>query len=244
MLEQLISKACKRIASRSPALDVAAMSAEIKRARPDILRVKNIPAEVTEALIDGVAQITIAHIRKSAALAQSLLGRLNKRQGSLPQQVAIAGVLAYFVQPRDLIPDDAPAGYGFIDDTILLRAGYEQVFHKPPDGETQSNTEVIGFLSSLVPLSVLHELDLAVKCLQSLVEMLSMLDAATLTMTRDMLMNSPLATAAVSPSTPGVRSAPGLPGQGRFSHGMYFEGNNVFVPGGPSLIDGQLFIPS
>ena len=34
------------------------------------------------------------------------------------------------------------------------------------------------------------------------------------------------------------------PGAGYWSGGAYFEGNNVIIPGGPSLIDGELFIPN
>ena len=30
--------------------------------------------------------------------------------------------LLYLVQPQDLIPDDAPGGYGFLDDCVLLHA--------------------------------------------------------------------------------------------------------------------------
>jgi hypothetical protein len=33
------------------------------------------------------------------------------------------------------------------------------------------------------------------------------------------------------------------PGVGHWSGGAYFEGGNVVMPGGPSLIDGQLYIP-
>lgn len=32
-------------------------------------------------------------------------------------------------------------------------------------------------------------------------------------------------------------------GAGHWSGGAYFEGNDVIIPGGPSMIDGQLYIP-
>jgi len=41
---------------------------------------------------------------------------------------ALLGSLAYLVQPRDLLPDDLPGCYGFVDDCIILRTTLSECF--------------------------------------------------------------------------------------------------------------------
>jgi hypothetical protein len=53
----------------------------------------------------------------------------------------MAGALAYFVQPRDLIPDDSSGGYGFVDDCMILRATVSEYFDVLPSSFTSVERE-------------------------------------------------------------------------------------------------------
>jgi hypothetical protein len=158
---------------------------------------------------------------------------------------ALVGVLAYLVQPRDIIPDDAPGGYGYVDDCVILRAGFIQYLGiLPPDPtEAEKHGDCLKVLGSIVPVDSLPQLQLAVEGLATAFQLLSMLPPELAEITAQQAIADPLQMAAPQPP-PGF-SPSALPslGGGHWSGGAYFEGNNVVMPGGPSLIGGELFVP-
>ena len=74
-------------------------------------------------------------------------------------------------------------------------------------------------------------------------QLMSMLDIFTLDLTLQQMINNPLQLPTIQrPNNFNPSPGPDL-GLGHWSNGAYFEGNNIIMPGGASLIDGELFIP-
>jgi uncharacterized membrane protein YkvA (DUF1232 family) len=88
--------------------------------------------------------------------------------------------LAYLVNPGDLLPDDMPAGYGFVDDSIVLRAMAVTV---PPlygmdAGAIARERLVIDFHGMCIPRAIAPELVRSVQASTALVQMLGLLPPA------------------------------------------------------------------
>ena len=95
----------------------------------------------------------------------------------------------------------------------------------------------------MVPLSVIPALQVAVQGMSMAFQLLRMLPPELIEFTTQQTLMNPLQmTAPQAPPGFAPSAAPSF-GGGHWSGGAYFEGNNVIMPGGPSLIDGQLFIP-
>ena len=91
-------------------------------------------------------------VKRMPEMIDVMVERLQSDEVDPAVQCAVATVLAYVVQPRDLIPDDAPGGYGFIDDTILLHAGFLDVLSmEPPRAEQFRKPAWSKMVSSMKP---------------------------------------------------------------------------------------------
>lgn len=78
---------------------------------------------------------------------------------------AIAGGLGYLVQPIDLIPDETPGGYGFVDDAVLLhatRAAYLQAISDNVE-ETEGAESRMRLAAAICPPAVIKSLDQALE---------------------------------------------------------------------------------
>jgi hypothetical protein len=96
----------------------------------------------------------------------------------------------------------------------------------------------------LAPAAAPPLLQQSVAALSVAVEVMSQLGDDIAEMTLAKIVADPLQTGVpAAPQGYRPRGVPNYAG-GHWSGGNYFEGNNVVIPGGPSLIDGQLFIPS
>lgn len=95
----------------------------------------------------------------------SLLGRMEKvvreREGSPADRVAIASVLAYLVNPQDIVPDDLPGGAGLLDDAIVLVSVAKGMFHllRPPNKTERDLVFEANVLASGIPPQLLGQLN-------------------------------------------------------------------------------------
>jgi len=248
MLYKLIGKVCKRIDRLVPKFEMPHMLRQIDQARPDLraqLPTVSGNPDAQDFVVQSIAAGALTCIKGVPEIAQFLTSRT--KSGRVPPQIkcALAGVLAYLVQPSDLVPDDAPGGYGFLDDSAILRAGLIEYLklERVPQFDIAEQEKLANMVASLLPLAVMPALQLAVGSMATTFQIMSMLPSDVALLTLQQIVANPLqaaAPAAPQGFTPGP--APSY-GTGHWSGGAYFEGGNVVVPGGPSLIDGQLFIP-
>jgi uncharacterized membrane protein YkvA (DUF1232 family) len=256
MLFKQVEKVCKAIDALDPKRDGPEMHRQIERARPDVRKLKEIPA-VGQILFDALGPGQVRRVKHSSVIARRMIDAVRKEEVGLPAQVAILSVLIYFVKSDDLIPDHLGGGYGFVDDTVVLRAGLFDLLDEFPENATPAEEEgdFIYAISSLLPAEILPKLEEVVSGVRNSVQLLKLVPAFLLAPMRDQLISNPaLASLPASapgfvPSPRGLSTLPNLRGfaggasQGRWSGGMYFEGNDVIMTGGPSLIGGKLFIP-
>jgi len=259
-LYQLLDEVCRKIDALDLKRDAPAMLQEIRRARPDLTAkideviAKGSAKEKTTAQVvaQTMASYVIKLIKDIPEMVRTMVAAANSPSTDPSIRCAVLGALAYVVQPRDLIPDDAPGGYGFVDDAALLRTGLIEYLDVLPPNPTQADLDrnVLQSFASLVPTSVLPALQQAVQGMAMAFQLLRMLPQELIEFTTQQILMYPLQMSA--PQAPPGFSAPSFPNlggggmgdRGHWSGGAYFEGNSVIMPGGPSLIDGQLFIPS
>lgn len=115
--------------------DAAAFAEQVLAHNPEPFR--GIPRPVSELLVGTGWQPEVAAIDRLAALllaraqlrlilelpahAEELV-ELTHARVSPHVRMAMLGALAYLVQPATLVHDDAPGGYGFVDDCIVIKA--------------------------------------------------------------------------------------------------------------------------
>jgi uncharacterized membrane protein YkvA (DUF1232 family) len=107
---------------------------------------------------------------------------------------AIVGSLAYLAQPRDLIPDDLPGGYGLLDDCMLLHVtASECVAYLPRDFTTEERERLlVNFLARAVPADRVDEFLDAVNGVRQLIFHLGLLDPMLVEQTTAAMINDPL----------------------------------------------------
>ncbi len=248
MLYNLLGDVCQHIDRLDIKAQTPHMLGQIERARPDLrsqLAQHGGNPDALELILQAIAAGALMCIKGIPRIGEFLAGRTRSRGVSPQVRCAIAGVLAYLVQPRDLIPDDAPGGYGYLDDSVILRAGLVEYLKMDPAPEFDLEEEEkhINMVASLVPPAVLPALQVAVGSMSTAFQLMSILPATMAEFTLQQIVANPLQAAAPA-APPGFNPNPAPSyGGGRWSGGAYFEGGNVVVPGGPSLIDGNLFIP-
>ena len=135
-LYDLTDRVVGRIQALDPAVEVPLFKKELQKTRPDLVKrlgSDEVVDRLSKALLDLVKEIPVI----VGALREAVL----KRSTHPAVRCAMVGALAYLVQPRDLIPDDLPGGFGFIDDCLILRATVCEYFDALPLGFTSQQRE-------------------------------------------------------------------------------------------------------
>ena len=147
-----------------------------------------------ETVFQMFAAGALAIVKRIPEMMDVMVERLHSDDVDPAVQCAVATVLAYVVQPRDLIPDDAPGGYGFIDDTILLHAGFLDILSMEPPHAAQFKTqqEYLSYISSFAPPAVMSELQQTVSSMESTLSVFRMLPREALEVTTRIIIDEPL----------------------------------------------------
>lgn len=84
-------------------------------------------------LVESVrrAKKTPSFVKEAADELEALIEMVEDEEWALPRSVAsqVLAALAYFANPKDLVPDHLP-GLGFLDDAIMIRIMSEQFKHE------------------------------------------------------------------------------------------------------------------
>lgn len=149
--------------------------------------------EARETVFQMFAAGALTIVKRMPEMMDVMAARLSSSDEDPAVQCALATVLAYVAQPRDLIPDDAPGGYGFVDDAILLHAGFLDILSlEPPHAERfKTQEEYLSFISSFAPLAVMEDLRCTVESLESTLAVFRMLPSEALELTTRIILEDP-----------------------------------------------------
>jgi uncharacterized membrane protein YkvA (DUF1232 family) len=152
-LYDLTDRVVGRIESLDPAVEVPLFMKELEKTRADL--VEKLGGETAGRL----SAVLLDLVKEIPVIVGALREAVEKRSTHPAVRCAMVGALAYLVQPRDLIPDDLPGGFGFIDDSLILRATVSEYFDALPAGFTSQQHERDNFrlLALCVPPGRLEE---------------------------------------------------------------------------------------
>lgn len=116
MLYPLLENIRKQIQALSVDTDLAGFAAQVKRANPGLADA-----------FGAISKLSLELICRIPNLMTELQRRLDRSDTAPAMRTTILAALAYLATPKDIIPDDAPAGYGYLDDCVLLTATLREV---------------------------------------------------------------------------------------------------------------------
>ena len=264
MLFQLVNDVCAKIDKLPPFPPPPELGQQIRAAAPEAITglVQSNKAQgktISEAdALKTLSLVAYAAIKSIPRSARAMVEHVNDRRYGAPQRCALAGILAYLVQPHDLIPDNAPGYYGYLDDAIILQAGLVEYLDTFPAGDADAQEALARFFVSLTPPQVRQQVQLVVSSQSQLLQMLAVIGPEMAELTLQMIVANPLQQGAGGNfqmpqgfQVPGgfgmhpARNYLGGLGSGGFfgRSGAYVEGDNIIMPGGGGLINGQVFVP-
>lgn len=156
MLFQLLDEVYTRINKMDYAVEAPLFSAQLRKLRPTIQAELNSQGIVTDESMEksllalSVAQLFI--IKGLPAIGGELSKILQSSSVDTSFRCVVAASLAYFVQPRDLLPDDLPGGYGFVDDALFLHEACALSWELAGDmPRAEEKRKIFQFIFNFVP---------------------------------------------------------------------------------------------
>jgi uncharacterized membrane protein YkvA (DUF1232 family) len=161
-----------------------------------------------------LCKLALTVIKSIPAMTRELR-RVADNPGTSPAlRMTILGSLAYLVQPRDLIPDDAPAGYGLIDDAAMLLATMRAVNQRIDRSKRVDDRTAMGLamVTMCLPPGDRAVLQQMITGIDAAFEILNQLPQQLLALSAESIIQAPLA--ASLPYVPGLQPSMGstLPG--------------------------------
>ncbi len=251
MLFELLNDVVSKINTLDSKKDTPVLLKELKRVSPGYweslrnnLMKKGTKKEAIKVIEQAIAAGILLKIKEIPNIVNTMVSIINDNRTNPAVRCAFVGSLALLVKPRDLIPDDAPGGYGFLDDAILLRATLIKYLNYLPPGVSSLEEEmkILQFLSIGVPPRVLPAMQTAIVGMEYGAMLLNQLPPFLLDTTTQMLIQNPML-AEIQAPPPGMQMSDTfqLPSQGHLTQTMagtmYTEGSNISMnfPGGDSI---------
>lgn len=156
-LYDLTDRVVGRIESLDPRVEAPGFKQELQKARPDLIG--KLSREGVAAVVDLLSAVLLSLVKEIPVIVGAIRAAVGNRTTHPAVRCAMVGALAYLVKPRDLIPDNRPGGFGFIDDSLILRATVSEYFDVLPSGFTDPERERQNFrlLALCVPPARLRE---------------------------------------------------------------------------------------
>jgi len=138
--------------------DAHSFADQLCEARPDLfgsLGDRAVAEKASRAL--GTAMLGL--VKEIPQIVEAMMSAVDRRTTEPAVRCALIGSLAYLVRPRDLLQDDLPGGFGYIDDCIILRAALTEFIDTLPRGFTTADRErrLLELLAVCVPPDRLPE---------------------------------------------------------------------------------------
>jgi uncharacterized membrane protein YkvA (DUF1232 family) len=214
-LYTLIDDVVRRIDGLDPSAgsDVREFSRQLLEARADLFeqlagdRLAPEARRAAELLASGMIEV----IKEIPGIVEAMLGAIDRRTTEPAVRSALTGALAYLVQPRDLLPDDLPGGFGFIDDCMILRATVSEFIDFLPAGFTTIEKErrLLELLAIAIPPERLPEFQRAVESIWLIFHALLWETAEEADAIAERIMAAPLETPLPQPDRLSIPLPPG-----------------------------------
>jgi uncharacterized membrane protein YkvA (DUF1232 family) len=195
-LLDMLGRVCERIGELHGEYDAERFAGVLLARRADAFA--GLPGgakgETAERLALRLARKQLALVREVPGMVEAVVSTLDTPTEPPALRLMQVAALAYLVNPGDLLPDDMPAGYGFVDDSIVLRAMAVTV---PPlygmdAAQVARERLVIDFHGMCIPQAIAPELVRSVQASTTLVQMLGFLPPALVEGSIEKLLQEPL----------------------------------------------------
>ncbi len=251
MLFKLLDQVVSHINALDYKKEVPLLLKELKRVSPGYwkslrnnMKKKGTKEEFIRVVEQAIAAGILSKVKEIPKIVEMMVDIINDEQTNPALRCALVGSLALLVKPRDLIPDDAPGGYGFLDDAILLRSALIKYLNLLPPGVTSEEEErkTLSILSMGVPPRVLPAIQTAIIGMEYAAMLFTQLPPFLFDTTTQMLIQNPML-AEIQAPPPGAQMGDTfqLPSKGHLTQTMagtiYTEGGNINMnfPNGESI---------
>lgn len=209
MLFKLLDEVSARIDGINIVAEAPKFAAQLREMRPTIeaeLKSNGIAPDQLEKTILALSLTQMRIIKDIPAIAAEMRKMLQDGSGEPAFRCVLAASLAYLVQPHDLMPDDLPAGYGFVDDALLLHEASALSWEIAGDmARAEEKRKLFQFIFIFVPDTNHAAFKNAISGLAMTLGMMRSLDPVLAETTTQMLIANPLQPI-MSQSTGGTQS--------------------------------------
>lgn len=256
MLFQKLDEVCARIDRMDIAVEAPRFAAQLRKMRPGLegeLKAQGIPANEVKHSIQVLSGGQLGVIKGIPTIVNEMSEMLRSGSWEPAYRCVLAASLAYLVQPNDLLPDDLPGGYGFVDDALLLHEACALSWELAGNmARAEQTRKIFQFIFIFVPDGSGELFQTAISSLAMTLNVMRLLDPVQAEMTAQMLIANPLQPIA-PPTGTGAMGAPSAFGSQFTNYPGYQEtqytwqdGNTIGVnfPGGGGVVsDGTNIIP-
>jgi hypothetical protein len=196
MLFRLVSKVCSRIDKMDIEVETPLFASQLQKMRPSLttaLESQGIASDQLEKSILLLSTAQLSVIKGIPAIAVEMSNLLKAGSGLPAFRCVIAASLAYLVQTQDLLPDDLPGGYGFIDDALMLHEACALSWELTGDmTRAEEKRKIFDFIFISVPDGKQELFKSAINGVAVTLNVMSSLDPMLAEMTTQMLIQNPL----------------------------------------------------
>ena len=223
MLFQLLDEVCARIDALDVMAEAPRFAAELRRRNPrleiDVLH--DIPEIDVDMAIRLMSMGHLSLVKAIPSLVSEMRALVQSGACEPAFRCVLAATLAYTVQPRDLLPDDLPGGYGFVDDALMLHEAAALSWDVSGDmARAEDTRRKFQFIFEAVPPDRHAEFKEAVRGMAVLVNIMRMYGPELAAMTTEGLIAYPL-------------QATGAEGGAGTAANPFARGFTAFEPGAP-----------
>jgi uncharacterized membrane protein YkvA (DUF1232 family) len=196
MLFQMLDALYARINKMEVDKEAPRFADQLQKMRPTLkaeLQAKGIAADQLEKSILMLSAAQLVIIKGIPAIAAEMVKILQAGGAEPAFRCVIAASLAYLVQPKDLLPDDLPGGYGFIDDALLLHEACALSWEITGDvARAEEKRKIFQYIFMSVPDGSREQFQSAISGLAITLNIMRSLDPTLAEMTTQMLIANPL----------------------------------------------------